>query len=96
MEDAIFDDDVALRAPYSTAFRSMVWRPMAVCVAGAYMAGYTEETKDILGAFLRMSETERASLLNLLSKIFTYDPTKQLKADEMATHPWFSLVADSI
>ena len=96
MEDAIFDDDVALRAPYSTAFRSMVWRPMAVCVAGAYMAGYTEETKDILGAFLRMSETERASLLDLLSKIFTYDPTKRLKADEVVTHPWFSLVADSI
>lgn len=98
VEYAIFDDDVALRAPSSPAFGPMVWRPTTVCVAGTYIAGYTEETRYILGAFAKMSEPERVSLLDLLLKSFTHDPTKRFKAEEIVAHPWFFffLVADSI
>ncbi|KAF4999989.1 hypothetical protein FDECE_11337 [Fusarium decemcellulare] len=95
VDGVLFDDDAAMRVPYSPAFSSMVWRPTAVCVAGTYMAGYTEETDGILEAFPIITEREEELLLDLLSKIFTYDTAKRLKADEVAEHPWFSLARTS-
>ncbi|KAJ3544706.1 hypothetical protein NM208_g2910 [Fusarium decemcellulare] len=95
VDGVLFDDDAAMRVPYSPAFSSMVWRPTAVCVAGTYMAGYTEETDGILEAFPRIPEREEELLLDLLSKIFTYDTAKRLKAEEVVEHPWFSLARTS-
>ncbi|OIW27648.1 kinase-like protein [Coniochaeta ligniaria NRRL 30616] len=89
-EGAMFEDDAALGEPYPAAFRSMVWKPTAVCVAGSYFTAYSDETDGILEAFPRISEPEAALLGDLLSKIFVYDPTTRFEADELIRHPWFS------
>ncbi|KAI2614925.1 kinase-like protein [Hypoxylon sp. NC1633] len=88
---AIFDGDAILREPYAAAFRSMTWKPTAVCVAGSHFTAYSDETDDMLEAFPRISEPEASLLFDLLSKVFTYDPATRLKAEELVTHPWFHL-----
>lgn len=52
----------------------MVWKPTAVCVAGTYITAYSDETDGMLEAFPRISEPEASLLVDLLSKVFTYDP----------------------
>lgn len=87
----IFEDpnDLALRMPYSAALGGMVWKPTAVCVQGVYFTAYSEETERMLEAFPRISESEKEVLVDLLSKIFTYDPAVRLTAEELTAHPWF-------
>ncbi|KAI1644296.1 kinase-like protein [Daldinia loculata] len=92
---AMFDDDAALREPYSPALSSIVWKPTAVCVAGTYFIAYSDELDGILEAFPRISELEASLLVDLLSKVFTYDPATRLKAEELVTHPWFYLTVTS-
>ncbi|KAH7128946.1 kinase-like domain-containing protein [Dactylonectria macrodidyma] len=89
IDGVLFDDEAALRVSYSPAFKSRLWKPTAVCVAGTYMAGYTEETNGILEAFPRIPESEQQLLRDLLSRIFTYDPTERVTADKVLEHPWF-------
>lgn len=91
-EAAMFDDDAALRVPYADALSSMLWRPTAVCVDGDYFARYSDETVDMLKAFPRISGSEAALLVDLLSKIFTYDPETRIGVEELVAHPWFTAV----
>ncbi|KAK0629475.1 kinase-like domain-containing protein [Bombardia bombarda] len=95
-EAAMFDGDAMLREPYPAAFRSMMWKPTAVCVAGTYFTAYSDEKDDMLGAFPRISEPEASLLVDLLSKIFTYDPATRPTAEELVTHPWFHLAMASL
>lgn len=88
-EAVMFEDDAALRVPYPAALSSMVWKPTAVCVGGAYFTAYSDETDRMLEAFPRISKPEVSLLVDLLSKVFTYDPIKRLKAEELVMHPWF-------
>jgi serine/threonine-protein kinase SRPK3 len=88
-EAAMFDDDAALRVPYPAALSSMVWKPTAVCVDGAYFTAYSDNTDGMLEAFPRISESEASLLADLLSKVFTYDPTVRLEAEALVAHPWF-------
>jgi len=67
----------------------MVWKPTAVCVGGSYFAACSDETDDMLKAFPSISESKASLLIDFLSKVFTYDPAKRLKAEGLATHPWF-------
>lgn len=90
-EAAMFDDDAALRVPYVAALNSMVWRPTAVCVDGAYFTAYSDNTDGVLEAFPRISESEASLLVDLLSKVFAYDTATRLKAEELVAHPWFHL-----
>lgn len=89
MEEAMFDDWAAFREPYPSSLTSKLWKPTAVCVDGLYMTGYSEETDEALKAFPRISDTEAALFLDLLSKIFTYDPAARITAEALVTHPWF-------
>ncbi|KAI0818435.1 kinase-like protein [Xylaria sp. FL0064] len=95
-EAAMFDDDAALRVPYPAALGSMVWKPTAICFDGGYSTAYSDETDSMLKAFPRIAESEASLLVDLLSKIFTYEPGKRIKAEELVTHPWFYLNADSV
>ncbi|KAH8903709.1 kinase-like protein [Coniochaeta sp. PMI_546] len=90
-ENALFEDDAALREPFPASLSSLLWKPTAVCVAGTYFTAYSDEMNGMLGAFPRISEPEASLLADLLSKVFTYDPTARIKAEELATHPWFSI-----
>ncbi|KAJ9155232.1 Kinase-like protein [Pleurostoma richardsiae] len=94
-EAAMFDDDAALREPYPAALSSMVWKPTAVCVAGTYFTAYSDEMDGIFEVFPRISQTEASLLVDLLSKVFTYDPATRLKAEQLVTHPWFHLAVVS-
>lgn len=89
----IFDPD--FRVPYPATINSMVWRPTAVCVEGAYFDSYSDETDEMLKAFPRISGCEALLLVDLLFKIFTYDPAKRIKAEELVTHAWFHPDVDS-
>ncbi|KAI1267449.1 kinase-like protein [Xylariaceae sp. FL1019] len=87
---------------YSAAFSSMLWQPVAVSVDGHYLLDSFIPDSDgwngrdrIIKAFPRISEPEAAMLVELLSRIFTYDPATRLKAEELVTHPWFHLAATS-
>lgn len=94
-EPAMFDDDAVLREPYSAALSSMIWKPTAVCVAGTYFTSYPDEEDGILDPFPRISEPEASLLVDLLSKIFTYNPATRIKAEELVTHPWFHLAVET-
>jgi len=93
-EAARFDRDAVLRVPYPTALDSMVWKPTSICVDGGYFIGYQDRTHDMLKAFPRIAGSEASLLIDLLSKIFTYEPAKRIKAEELVTHPWFHSTAD--
>ncbi|KAK4104664.1 kinase-like protein [Parathielavia hyrcaniae] len=88
---AMFADDAAMRVPYPEGLRGMVWKPTAVCVDGWYMEGYGDETDEMLKAFPKIEEHEAALLVDLLEKIFAYDPAERITAEEVARHPWFAL-----
>ncbi|RYP90065.1 hypothetical protein DL770_003804 [Monosporascus sp. CRB-9-2] len=94
-EPAMFDDDAALRVPYPAALGSVVWKPTAICIDGSYFTAYSDETYGMLEAFPRIAESEALLLVDLLSKIFTYGPAKRIKAEELATQPWFHSIANS-
>ncbi|RYP40341.1 hypothetical protein DL768_010646 [Monosporascus sp. mg162] len=92
---AMFDNDAALRVPYPAALGSMVWKPTAICIDGSYFTAHSDETYGMLEAFPRIAESEASLLVDLPSKIFTYEPAKRIKAEELVTHPWFHSIADS-
>lgn len=86
-----FADEAAFRVPYPSSLKSLMWKPTAISVAGHYIAWYSEETDELLKAFPKISEPELSFLMDLLSKMFEYDPEKRIKAEELVTHPWFTL-----
>jgi serine/threonine protein kinase len=86
-----FPDWVALRAAYPDWTKGMVWKPTAVCVEGEYIEGYGEETDELLKAFPRIGEREAELLVDLLDKMFRYDPAERITAEEVVEHPWFAL-----
>ena len=87
--------DLELRDPYPAWIGSMVWRPTAVCVEGGYFTAYSDETDAMLKAFPSISGSEALLLVDLLFNIFTYDPSKRIKAEELVTHAWFHPAVDS-
>lgn len=89
----VFGDEAA-RVPYASHLREVVWKPTAVCVDGEYFWGY-EEGRDVLAGFPRIKEAEVSLLMDLLSKIFVYDPAKRPTAEELVGHPWFSFTGGS-
>lgn len=76
--------------PYAAAYRSMVWKPTAVCIDGDYHDSYNDEMEDARrGAFPRIRDEEASLLLDLLSRIFVYDAAGRPSLEEIAAHPWF-------
>ncbi|KAL1845924.1 hypothetical protein Daus18300_014415 [Diaporthe australafricana] len=83
-------EDTPMRVPYPEAYRSMIWKPTAVCVDGDYFVSYSDDMEEAFrGAFPRIREDEATLLLDLLSRIFVYDAAKRLSLDDIAAHPWF-------
>ncbi|TLD20376.1 hypothetical protein PspLS_08466, partial [Pyricularia sp. CBS 133598] len=56
------------REPYSSAFRSMLWKPSAVCINCGQFTGYSDETDEMLKAFPKIAEPEASFFIDLLSK----------------------------
>lgn len=77
--------------PFPSCFSNMVWKPTAVRVDNVYLYGYNDESDALLDAMPKIAESEATLLYDLLSKIFVYDPTKRLTANEILDHPWFHL-----
>lgn len=79
-----------MRTPYAAAYRSMIWKPTAVCVDGEYHTSYSDEMEEAFrGAFPRIRDEEASLLLDLLSRIFVYDAASRPRLEEIAVHPWF-------
>lgn len=91
-EEPQFPDDAELRLPIPNVLKSIAWRPTAVCVEGRYIVSYSDDTDLALKAFPKMPESEISSLLDLLSKVFVYDPVSRISAKELAAHPWFLMI----
>jgi hypothetical protein len=58
-------------------------------VDGAYFTGYAEESDAMPNMFPSISDLEASSLIDRLSKTFTYDPSPRIKAEEVPNHHWF-------
>ncbi|KAK6223466.1 Serine/threonine-protein kinase spk-1 [Colletotrichum tabaci] len=84
-----FESDGPPRVPYTEAYSGMLWKPTAVCVDGGYFVAYSDESDEMLKAFPKIAENETTQLIDLLSKIFEYDPAKRVAAKELIGHPWF-------
>ncbi|KAG6365456.1 hypothetical protein INS49_007067 [Diaporthe citri] len=83
-------DEGPMRVPYAAAYRSMIWKPTAVCVDGEYHTSYSDEMEDAFrGAFPWIRDEEASLLLDLLSRIFVYDAASRPSLEEIAAHPWF-------
>lgn len=82
-------DDGPMRVPYAADYRSMIWKPTAVCIDGDYYTSYSDEMEDAFrGAFPRIRDEEASLLLDLLSRIFVYDAASRPSLEEIAAHPW--------
>lgn len=83
-------DHGPMRVPYAVAYRSMIWKPTAVCIDGDYHTSYSDEMEDAFrGAFPRIRVEEASLLLDLLSRIFVYDAASRPSLKNIAAHPWF-------
>ncbi|KAK1700860.1 hypothetical protein BDP55DRAFT_625128 [Colletotrichum godetiae] len=69
-----FDNDMPPRAPYPVAYSVMLWKPTAVCVKGGYVVAYLDESDEMLQTFPHISHIKPSQLVEMLSKIFSYDP----------------------
>lgn len=96
----LLPEQIPMTAPYSAALSTIIWKPTAICVAGFYPMAFTNDKDillqdDLLQGFPRIPEREASLLLDLLSKIFTYDPaTRRPKGEDLVAHPWFHLAED--
>lgn len=77
--------------PFPPYLAEMAWNPKALKVDGVYLNGYDDEWDSIHKALPKIPQHEATLLLDLLSKIFVYDPAKRITAEEMLQHPWFHL-----
>jgi serine/threonine-protein kinase SRPK3 len=71
---------------------SLFWRPgTEICSfeGGAWVETElgTEQEKEVLP---KISHEEATSFHDLLSRIFTYNPTQRISAAELSRHPWFT------
>lgn len=83
-------DEGPMRVPYSATYRSMIWKPTAVCIDGEYHTSYSDEMEIAFrGAFPRIHDDEASLLLDLLNRIFVYDAASRPSLEEIAAHPWF-------
>ncbi|KAM3457141.1 hypothetical protein MY3296_001193 [Beauveria thailandica] len=75
--------------PFHSGWSKMVWNPEAIKVDGAYLGGYDDNWPLVLASLPKISDHEAALLLDLLTTIFVYDPSKRPTAEELLEHPWF-------
>ncbi|KAK3684183.1 kinase-like domain-containing protein [Podospora appendiculata] len=80
---AVFEEWAEMRVPYPEVFEGMVWKSTAVCIDGRFVVGY-EEIEVMAKAFPRISAEEEPVLLDLLSKIFVYDPAHRIRAEDLS------------
>lgn len=76
--------------PFPPIYDQMVWKPTAVRVDGNHSIFYEREDHPFWGAFPRMEADELKLLVDLLSRIFVYDPAKRATLQEILQHPWFT------
>ena len=94
-DPASFDDEANFRIPYPSSLKIMVWKPTAVSVSRHYITSYSDDTDKMLNAFPNISEPELSLLVDLLSKIFAYDPVKRI-TEELVAHPWSPCIDSNI
>lgn len=88
-EGSLFSEEAERVTPYPSAYRSMFWKPTAVRVDGDHYIFYEDETSPFWGAFPLITDNEAELLMNLLSRIFVYDPSKRPNIQEVLEHAWF-------
>lgn len=88
-EDSLFSEEAERVTPYPSAYRSMFWKPTAVRVDGDHYIFYEDETSPFWGAFPLITDDEAELLVDLLSQIFIYDPSKRPNIQEVVEHSWF-------
>ncbi|KAG4431215.1 hypothetical protein IFR05_013300 [Cadophora sp. M221] len=79
------------RKLYPRCFWHKFWRPTAIKVGDVYLHGYDDESDNLLEQLPRIPEEEATLLYDLLSKIFVYEPSKRVTANELLDHPWFHM-----
>ncbi|KAM7213633.1 Protein kinase-like domain containing protein [Rhypophila decipiens] len=79
------------RIPYPACFSNMAWKPTAVKVDNTYLYGYNDECLKAVKKLPQIAKHEADLLLDLLSKIFIYDPKRRPTAKELLEHPWFRM-----
>ena len=77
--------------PFPACFSEMLWNPQAVRVDNRYIRGYDDDWDEVLAALPKIPEHEAVLLLDLLSKVFVFDPAKRPTASELLSHAWFRL-----
>lgn len=83
-------DEAPMRVPYASSYRSLIWKPTAVCIDGEYHTSYGDEMEIAFrGAFPRIRYEEALLLLDLFTRIFVYDAASRPSLEEIAAHPWF-------
>ncbi|KAF5672550.1 CMGC SRPK kinase [Fusarium heterosporum] len=79
--------------PFPSRFSDMAWNPKAVKVDNAYLFGYGGDWDELQKVLPKISGEEAALLLDLLTKIFVYEPADRLTAEQILNHPWFQFDA---
>lgn len=75
--------------PYAKCYESKFWKPAAIYIDGICLGYYNREPNAIIATLPKISTDEVELLVDLISKIFVYEPEKRLTANEILEHPWF-------
>lgn len=75
--------------PFPPHLSSVVWKPSAIEVDGMFLDNYSVETEKTLEKLPKIDPEEASALLDLLQRIFNYDPEKRINVDEILQHSWF-------
>lgn len=81
--------------PFPPHLSSVVWKPSAIEVDGMCLDSYSDETEKALEKLPKIGSEEASALLDLLQRIFVYDPERRISVIEIMQHPWFHEAYDS-
>ncbi|KAF5024428.1 hypothetical protein F66182_3514 [Fusarium sp. NRRL 66182] len=77
--------------PYPKCYDKKFWKPAAIRIDNTYLGGYCDKVDKIIDSLPKISEHEVGLLVDLLSKIFVYEPTQRLDVRDILAHPWFHM-----
>lgn len=90
-EPSRWEFDAEKRITYPSVYDSMFRKPTAIRIEGSYMTSYSSDQKSFHGAFPQIRREEAELLLDLFTRIFVYDPSSRMTAEEVSKYPWFRL-----
>lgn len=74
--------------PYPECYAGRFWKPAAIRAHGTYLDGYCDQVDVIIQTLPKIGMREADLLVDLVERIFVYDPAERLGLDDILRHSW--------